>query len=266
MKIIDRATASAARHGIGICQGRPNPATGNCVFEASIFNVNDRVCFEEKFTRTAEYYRRLWISEGEKLLFHTPFNPWYSVSDWKSGFAKLKESNVYEVDFFGDMAIPSIACGIKKILLIFNTNTDFPRDPVTVVNPLEFGVQPTSAIPLVLAYDLGHYESLHPISSEDDMKCISLVQEVIAGNYHYTYKDLPRLVDLNDVPNVYLEQQDCDEKVDFVKNAKKRKISEMSSDELRQYNRMKKAESRANERLNDDNAFRLKIALQKREQ
>ena len=106
--------------------------------------------------------------------------------------------------------IPSIACGMKKILLIFNTNTEFPRDPVVVVNPADFGVQPTSDVPVVLAYDLTHYESLHPVSNKDDIKCASLVKEVIDGTYRFTFKDLPSLVNLQNVPNVQLQQTDSD--------------------------------------------------------
>ena len=125
--------------------------TGNCAFEASMFNVNDRSCFREKLSNSPDYYRKLWISEGEKVLSRTPFNAGYTASEWRAGYAQLKEDNVYEVDYFVDMIIPSIACGIKKIILIFNTNTDIPIDPVLVVNPASFGIQPTSQIPVVLA-------------------------------------------------------------------------------------------------------------------
>ena len=229
MLIVEQAKASAARHGIRVCHGRPNPATGDCVFEASIFNVNDRDCFKEKFTNTIDYYRIKWMSEGEKVLFSSPFNSGYSISEWKAGFDKLKKTNVYEVNYFGDMVIPSIACGIKKILLIFNTNTEFPRDPVVVVNPANFGVQPTSEIPLVLAYNLVHYESLHPVSNEDDKKCVSLVKEIISGTYRFTYKDLRNLVDLENVPISHSDRSEND------LMTKKRKISELTKDELREY-------------------------------
>ena len=133
MKILQRAIASASKHGISLCAGRPNKATGDCAFEASIFNVNDRLCFDDKFPMSIASYRHMWVSECEQRFYDSPFNPGYSLSQWKDGFKELKKSNIYEVDFFGDFIIPSIACGMKKILLIFNTNTKTPREPVTLI-------------------------------------------------------------------------------------------------------------------------------------
>ena len=239
LEIIEKAKASA--HGINVIEGRPNPAKGDCAFEAPIFNVNDRLCFDEKLTESIDYYRKLWVSIGETLLYNTPFNPGYSHSDWKAGFNKIKKGQVYEVDFFGDMIIPSIACGIKKIFLIFNTNTKHPRDPITVVDPVQFGVEPTSKVPVVLAYDLVHYESIHPVSSADDMKCIELVNKVKSGKYTFTFKDLPSLVDLVNVPEIYHRQEQDElsilnrEKVSCKVVSKK--IFEMTPEEKRRYHR-----------------------------
>ena len=47
--MIPRAISSGQKHGINLRQGRPNPGTGDCAFEAVIYNNNDRPCFEEKF-------------------------------------------------------------------------------------------------------------------------------------------------------------------------------------------------------------------------
>ena len=132
--VVRRAIASASRHGIALDPGRPNPALGNCAFEAPIFNLNDRACFVENLPMSTDYYRRLWITDAENRLFDGPFNPGYSYSDWHAGFERLKESNIYEVDFFGDMMIPAIACGMRKELLIFNTNINTPRTPVSLIS------------------------------------------------------------------------------------------------------------------------------------
>ena len=43
--MVQRCIASAARHGIKLIPGRANPAAGDCAFESTIFNVNDRNCF-----------------------------------------------------------------------------------------------------------------------------------------------------------------------------------------------------------------------------
>ena len=137
------------------------------------------------------------MTDAENLLFDGPFNPGYSDSEWHAGFERLKESNIYEVDFFGDMVIPAIACGLRKELLIFNTNINLPRTPVTLISPSEFGVEPNSKIPIVLAYDLSHYESLHPIDNDAIQKSIALASLIKEGNYHFSHQDLGQLVNLS---------------------------------------------------------------------
>ena len=255
--LVKRAIASASRHGIKIMQGRANPGTGSCAFEAPIYNVNDRKCFKETLSKPIQYYRSLWVSEGERLLFDSPFNPGYSKLEWKAGFNKLKKSDVYEIDFFGDMMLPAIACGIKKTILIFNTNTESLREPVTVINPTDFGVNTTSKFPIVLAYDVAHYESLHPVSTDDDEKCIHLANKIINGIYEYTYRDLEYLVDLkrndisykekelkarNDLEKRIDNQSSCHyiEKVCIGKDQNKKSkdsVRNMNDEERRRYHR-----------------------------
>ena len=283
-KIVKRAIISASNHGINLCQGRLNPAKGNCAFEAPIFNNNDRPCFSEKFSLSMDHYRAKWIAKGENVFFHSDFNPGYSLAEWKAGFSQLKKSNVYEVDFFGDLVIPSIAVGMRKILLIFNTNTDTLREPVTLINPAQYGVIPTSEYPLVLAYNISHYESMHPMTDADDMKCIELVSQITSGQYPYSYRDLPRLVGLNTVPYVYQEnskdeiidlpheksksiemssilhskrnREKCKELIEPDKF--KKKIKDMTIEERRTYNREKYRERK--ERLRNDELEKLQNA------
>ena len=50
----------------------------------------------------------------------------------------MLEPGAYERGIFGDLMLPGIACGIRKVILIFNTNTDTPHDPIYVVNPSIF--------------------------------------------------------------------------------------------------------------------------------
>ena len=142
--MVQKAIASAARHGIKLKPGRPNPATGNCAFEASIYNVNDRNCFPENLTMSVDYYRRIWTTDMENRSFASPFNPGFSRAEWHEGWNKVAQSNVYEVDYFGDLVVPAIACGLRKNLLIFNTNTENPREPVSVVRPADFNVEISS--------------------------------------------------------------------------------------------------------------------------
>ena len=300
--MVKRAIISASHHGIALCQGRLNPAKGDCAFEAAIYNNNDRSCFTEKFSLPIDSYRAKWITEGENIFFRSDFNPGYSLQDWKAGFSQLKKSRVYEVDFFGDFVIPSIAVGMRKILLIFNTNPNSLREPVTVINPAQYDVMPTTEYPIILAYNSIHYESMHPKSDADDVKCIELVKMIASGNYPYSYKNLQGLVDLK--KGLYVYQESGKEKIldlkhkdsiqkndrhkmkDIDKNKAhyrdkkenkdelkklckyKKKIKDMDIEERRKYNREKYKERK--ERLNKEelknlqNAWKENKALDRR--
>ena len=223
--LVQRAIASASGHGINLCEGVLNPATGDCAFEAPILNVNHRSCFNDYFGMPVDHYRYKWLSEGEQILFNSDFNSGYSLKEWHLGFEQLKKHGVYEVDYFGDLVLPSIAIGMRKILLIFNTNTDFPREPVTLINPNQFGVVPTTESPIVMAYDLAHYESMHPVTREDDQKSINLVRVIMEGAYQFTYKDLHRLVDSQIFSHLYLNNHD---KTEANKNRRKSTQTEIS--------------------------------------
>ena len=68
-----------------------------------------------------DYYRRIWVTDMENLLFNSQLNPGFSRSEWHAGWEQRKEDKLYEMDFFEDLVLPAIACGLKKNLLIFNT-------------------------------------------------------------------------------------------------------------------------------------------------
>ena len=69
--------ASAHRHGINLRQGRPNPGTGDCAFEATIYNINDRSCFGEKLTNSIDWYRRIFVTDMANRTVNTPYNTMY---------------------------------------------------------------------------------------------------------------------------------------------------------------------------------------------
>ena len=58
-----RAVSSARKHGIKLKQGTPSAAEGNCAFESAIFNLNGRECFNESLPQSADYYRRIWMTD-----------------------------------------------------------------------------------------------------------------------------------------------------------------------------------------------------------
>ena len=68
--MVDIAIQNAARHGIGLHQGVPNLANGNCIFESIIDNISTRGCFKESFDGEPDYYRRLWLDEAENAVFN----------------------------------------------------------------------------------------------------------------------------------------------------------------------------------------------------
>ena len=72
--MISRAISSGQKHGIKLQEGRPNPGTGDCAFEAAIFNNNDRNCFKEKFLMSIDYYRRLFVTDMANRTLYSPYN------------------------------------------------------------------------------------------------------------------------------------------------------------------------------------------------
>ena len=173
-EIFIRAIESAKKHKINLKPGRKDRGYGNCVFEAVINNINDRVCFSEKLFQSPNWYRWCWMNEMmERLITCMCFwNPGYSIEQLREGFGKIKESGIYDIDFFGDMMIVGIACGIKKKILIFNTNENLVHDPISIVDPTQY--DPTIKIdnetPVLVAYNNYHYENLHPEGENDRQK------------------------------------------------------------------------------------------------
>ena len=95
--------------------------------------------------------------------------------------------------FFCDLLMPAIARGTKKQILIFCTTLDAPV-PIYVVTPERFGVDRDSDVPVCLAYNQLHYESLIPMSPSDIEKLKHLVRKVLDESYEYKQKDIAWLI------------------------------------------------------------------------
>ena len=190
--MINRATASARKHGIQLRHGKPNPGTGDCAFEAVIYNNNERGCYRDKYKMSVNWYRQIWMTDMANRS-RKDYNI-YTDQQWQEGWAQMLVPGIYERGLFGDLMLPGIACGMKKILLIFNTNLNTPHDPIYVVNPSQFNVQADSEIPIVLAYNMSHYESMEPCNDLDIQATIDLVNEYQEGRYRYGKKDIPFLL------------------------------------------------------------------------
>ena len=100
----------------------------------------------------------------------------------------------YERGIYGDLMLAGIACGVRKFLLIFNTNLDVPTNPIYVVDPRTFNVMPDSDIPIVLAYNLSHYESMHPCTNDDALSTKHLVNDFLAERTKFQRKDMEYLL------------------------------------------------------------------------
>ena len=201
-RIFERAIANAAKHKIRLRPGTENNGGGNCSYESVILNINERNCYEEKLHMSADYYRRIWNTDllNKILDERIPWNPGLTRAQIIQGFQELMESGVYERSFFGDMMIAGIACGVRKLILVFNTHEMTPHDPVSVIDPRHYGGICDTEIPVVLAYDLVHYESLEPIGLQGIEETIKLAKAYIAKpsryleEYGFTRNDMKYLI------------------------------------------------------------------------
>ena len=197
LEIVAKCKCSARRHDIELVHGRPNEAIGNCSIDSSVFNIADRKEFtaDQKVTMHPKEARQVWVTELQTVIESDysdiiPDNiPNFNAEEcWN----ELKQDRVYEIPLIGDLLIHAISRGSKKVILIFNTSTQ-ANDPIYVVEPERFGGVRDSDIPIVLAYNQSHYESMHPKSPEDVQKTIELIRQYINGDYPYSKKDIDYL-------------------------------------------------------------------------
>ena len=88
--------------------------------------------------------------------------------------------------FFGDFVLHAVAHCIPKDILIFNTHFSNSQilEPVSVVEASTLSNrQANSTIPVVVAYNGVHYESLVPDKGEDVDKTIALKNQFLTGTY-----------------------------------------------------------------------------------
>ena len=153
-RMISRAICSAHYHQINLKPGSPIPGFGDCAFEAAIQNINERNCYKKKFPLPITSYRQYFVTDMANRTVNTEWNIHsHSPQEWLSGWQEILIPGTYERGVFGDLMLPGIACGVQKYLLIFNTSTNSPHDPIYVVDPRKFDVQPDTDIPIVIAYN-----------------------------------------------------------------------------------------------------------------
>ena len=192
-ELVQQAINSSKKHGIRLRHGRGNPGLGDCAFEAVIFNNNDRNYFKYKYNCHINFYRRIWVTD---MANRTVNSPWNTVGQkaWLEGWQCMFIPGAYEQGIYGDLMIYGIACGIKKKILIFNTNVNFHHKPISVIDPIDFGVHPDSETPIVVAYNMYHYESLEPFNETDIEVTKALILSYTTGTYPYERKDIQYLI------------------------------------------------------------------------
>ena len=152
--MMTRAICSAKHHGIKLKPGSPTPGFGDCAFEATIKNINERNCYKEKFPLSICSYRQIFVTDMANRTVNTEWNIYsQSPQEWLMGWQEMLVPGTYERGIFGDLMLPGIACGVRKYILIFNTSTNSPHDPIYVVDPRKFNVRPDTGIPIILAYN-----------------------------------------------------------------------------------------------------------------
>ena len=160
----------------------------------------------------------------------------FTDQEKKRKWGILKQPGVYEIPVFGDYVLYAIAKGCKKNILIFNTHAN-ASDPIYVIRATEFGGSTDSNIPVVIAYNNYHYESLHPKSLEDIEKTISLVNSYSQGNYEFSKEDIPYLISIEDKVNYnnVIESNSNS----FEKDSKRKRLNvrEITIEERRKYKR-----------------------------
>jgi len=178
--MVTSAIKTAARMGMGLTEGEPVEALGNCLIESVKGNIEDRDIFEEKIEESINDLREKVVKEGERVIGASPYRiEDYSDEDWAYGWDQLRISGVWDVEYFGDLMIIALAHVIGKNILLINTDQGSP--PVTVVLGDRFGKPLNSEHPVILAYSGNHYESLIPVLDKDEMRSRKIIQRYIKG-------------------------------------------------------------------------------------
>lgn len=174
------AIKTAARMGMGLTEGEPVEALGNCLIESVKGNIEDRDIFAEKIKESINELREKVVKEGERVIGASPYRiEDYSDEDWAYGWDQLRISGVWDVEYFGDLMIIALAHVIGKNILLISTDQGSP--PVTVVLGDRFGKPLNSEHPVILAYSGTHYESLIPVLDKDEMRSRKIIRKYING-------------------------------------------------------------------------------------
>ena len=236
-EMVHMAIANAHFHGIMLHHGGPNSANGDCAFEAVADNISKRPCFSEIYNKGAQINRREWLSETQSLVFEFSGGAGMAKDEFNKEWNKLKEPRNYEYQL-GDYILHAIAHCTQKDILIFNTKPEGSFDPIYVIEASKLAGRPAnSEIPVLLAYNDVHFESLFPNTEADEIKTVELKKAFITNAYTYKKSDIPAFIQSSTKTGISLEI--VSETLRCTEPAKK-KIKDMTKDEKREYKRSMK--------------------------
>ena len=71
--MVTSAIKTAARMGMGLTEGEPVEALGNCLIESVKGNIEDRDIFNEKIKESIDELREKVVKDGEKVIGASPY-------------------------------------------------------------------------------------------------------------------------------------------------------------------------------------------------
>ena len=158
-KFVDDAVELARDFQVDLQWSTPNSASGDCIFESVLINLQ-RDVFPKRFLETPLFYRKKWVAIAKQITREHPIFAAFDDQLFPAKWDLLSTQGVYDVDLFGDVILPVIAHCIKKDILVFEVSVN--RSLPFVVPASGFGAEADSPYPVVLCYNGVHYESLFP--------------------------------------------------------------------------------------------------------
>ena len=115
---------------------------------------------------------------------------WDDVNwEWNRQWDLMMQDGQYEYTV-GDFILPALSDSLGLDIMIFNTNQRTGGGPLTLSQADVWGGPAATEPPLLVAYDGSHYESLLPVSRDDELMTINLVQRMKDGAIVLRYEDL----------------------------------------------------------------------------
>ena len=115
-----------------------------------------------------------------------------SQEEWVRFLAPLKQPGFYNGEI-GDLALAGLAHMLGVNILLVHTSSHLGTVPLTLIDAECFGHQAVTPIPIVMAYNGEHMESLCPVSEEDVRRTMDLVPLFKSGRIGVTVRDIPSL-------------------------------------------------------------------------